>query len=183
MSRFTRTGPQLLATLAEYEVALLESLTDQLVSLLEADDLPPSSDDPFAAWQADLDSELDTTDPVLARLFPPAYRDDPSADADYRRFTQTDQRRARIAQARLVLDALAETDGGRHHVVIRAQDADAWLKTLTALRLSLAVRLGIETADDMNGYEDLDEDDPRMVIWGIFEWLGHLSEELLARLG
>ncbi len=183
MSRFKRTGPQVLATLAEYEVSLLESLTDQLISLLEADGLAPAPDDPIAAWQADQDSELDTSDPVLGRLFPPAYRDDPGADADYRRFTQTDQRRARIAQARVVLDALAEADGGRHHVVIRDQDTDAWLKTLTALRLSLAVRLGIETADDVAGFEDLDDEDPRQVIYGIYEWLGYLSEELLSRLG
>lgn len=183
MTRLRKTGPQLLASLAEYEVALLESLTDQFVTLLEADDLPASSDDPFAAWEADLGSDLDTSDPVLGRLFPPAYADDPAAEADYRRFTQTDQRRARIGQARLVLDALGESDGGRHPVVIRLQDLDAWLKTLTALRLSLAVRLGIQTAADLADFEELDTEDPRDVVYGIYEWLGYLTEELLTHAG
>ncbi len=124
-------------------------------------------------------SGLDTSDPVIARLFPPAYRDDPKADAEFRRFTETAQRRTRIEQAKLVLDALLETNAGRDPAIVRKVDAEAWLKTVAALRLSLSVRLGIAEAEDIETLEQLDEDEPRAVLYGMYEWLGYFLEGLL----
>ena len=64
-------------------------------------------------------------------------------------------------------------------VVVRATDLEAWLRTITAIRLAQAVRLGIETADDVQALEELDEDEPRAVLYGMYEWLGHFLESLI----
>ncbi len=50
------------------------------------------------------------------------------------------------------------------------EDLQAWLRTLAAIRLVLATRLGIKTEDDH------DEDDPR---FGIYDWLGYRLDGLV----
>ena len=184
MTRFKKSGRQILITLADYEEAVLESMVEQLIELLEGDGVRPATDDPFAQWEADMaePNGLDTSDPVVARLFPPAYRDDPKADQEFRRFTETAQRRTRIEQANTVLSALMETNAGRDPVLVRRIEAEAWLKTIAAIRLSLSVRLGIETADDLEALEQLDDDEARSVLYGMYEWLGYLLEGLLETL-
>lgn len=184
MSRFRRSGGQLLVTLADYEEAVLESMVEQLITLLEGDDVQTAADDPFAQWAAEMaaPTDLDISDPVIARLFPPAYRDDEKAEQEFRRFTQSAQRRTKIEQARVVLDALLETNAGRDPAVVRRADAEAWIKTITAIRLTLSVRLGIATADDLDELEQLDPDDPKGVLYGMYEWLGYFLEGLLDKL-
>ena len=184
MSRFRRSGSQLLITLADYEEAVLESMVEQLIGLLEGDDVHATGDDPFAQWAAEMaaPSDLDISDPVIARLFPPAYRDDDKAEQEFRRFTQSAQRRTKIEQARVVLNALLETNAGRDPVVVRTTDVEAWIKTITAIRLTLSVRLGIETADDVDELEQLDSDEPKGVLYGMYEWLGYFLEGLIDKL-
>ena len=184
MTRFRKSGRQVLITLADYEEAVLESLVEQLIDLLEGEGVQASTDDSFAQWEAEMAAPggMDTSDPVIARLFPPAYRDDPKAEAEFRRFTETAQRRSRIEQAELVLDALRQTNAGSDPAVVRALDSEAWLKTISAIRLSLSVRLGIETADDAAAMEQLDDDDPQAVLYGMYEWLGYFLEGLLDKL-
>ncbi len=53
MSRFRRSGGQLLITLADYEEAVLESMVEQLIDLLEGDGVRPQIDDQFDRWEAD----------------------------------------------------------------------------------------------------------------------------------
>ncbi|MFT4218308.1 MAG: DUF2017 family protein [Micropruina sp.] len=184
MSRFRRSGGQLLIRLADYEEAVLESMVEQLITLLEGDGVQVASDDPFARWEADMaaPTDLDSSDPVIARLFPPAYRDDAAAEQEFRRFTQNAQRRTKIEQAQLVLNALLESNGGRDPVVVRRVDVEAWVKTITAVRLTLSVRLGIETAADIDELEQLDPDEPRGVLYGMYEWLGYFLEGLIDKL-
>lgn len=182
MSDIVRDGPVIRLRLTEYEAALLESLLDQLSEMLAPEDEPVVADDPFERWQAEFSESdpLDRSDPVIERLFPQAYPDDPKASDEFRRFTESRQRQARIDQAELVMDALRASDGGRHAVQVRVIELDEWLKALTALRLSLAVRLGIERAEDADRLEALDDDDPRGYTYRVYEWLGYLTEALLA---
>lgn len=184
MRDFVRKGPVIRVRLTEYEATLLESLLDQLGGLLEADAEQVESDDPFARWQAEFSETglLDHSDPVIRRLFPSAYPDDPAAAAEFRRFTQAKQRQDRLGQAEVVMAALRDSDGGRHPVQVRVHEIDQWLKALTALRLSLAVRLGIEQPEDAEELDALGEDDPRSYIYRVYEWVGYLSEGLLAQL-
>jgi hypothetical protein len=179
---FKRTGSLIRMRLSDYEAGLLGSLVEQLVELIEADAAEPVSSDPFELWQAELATSepLDRSDPVITRLFPDAYPDDPVASAEFRRLTQTRQRNDRRDQAEVVLRALEECDGGSRPVQVQLVDLDAWLKTLTALRLSLASRLGIRTVDDLDDIEELADDDPRGFAYRLYEWLAYLTESLLS---
>ena len=187
MRDFTRRGDLIRLRLGEYEVSLLESLVLQLSGLLEDGSPAPvdGSGDPFDRWQAELGAQptLDSSDPVIGRLFPDAYADDPAAAAEFRRFTQSRQVMERLEQAGTVLDALAATDEGRHRLEVPLARVNDWLRVLTALRLSLAVRLGIESPEDADSLDALGEDDPRSFVYRVYEWLAYLSEGLLTQLG
>ncbi len=181
MRGFKRVGPMIEVKLSDYEIALLESLIDQLNELLLAEIEQVPDGDPFERWKAEMetDSPLDRSDPVIARLFPDAYRDDPLASSEFRRLTQARQRADRQRQSEVVLDALGASEGGKHSVQVRLIDLDAWLKTLNALRLSLSVRLGISTEDDVEELEALEDEDPRAYVYRVYEWIGYLSQGLL----
>jgi hypothetical protein len=181
MRVFRRSGPAILMKLTDYEATLLESLVEQFAGLLESDGEMPPEGDSFARWQAELstDDPLDHSDPVIGRLFPDAYAGDPAASEEFRRLTQAKQRTDRLEQAEVVLSALRDCEAGRHPVQVRVIELDTWLKTFTAVRLSLAVRLGIGTADDLDDLDALDEDDPRSYIYRVYEWIASLTEGLL----
>ncbi|GAA3022919.1 DUF2017 family protein [Microbacterium dextranolyticum] len=125
-------------------------------------------------------------DPAIVRLVPDAYRDDPAAADEFRRLTQADLLDRRRDDAAVVLSTL-QRDGrtlrpeevapedATAPVVVELHDASvaAWLRTLTALRLVMAARLGV--TDDEQG----ESDDPR---FGIYNWLGFRLEGLLQAL-
>lgn len=144
-----------------------------------------ASDDPFHAWEASFsesasieDEDFRDPDPITARLFPDAYNDDPEAAYDFRRFTQADERRQKIAECALVLEDLEHlSSSGR--VRIPADHLQAWLRTLNNLRLVLSVLLGI--TDEISAHEaaELPDDDPRAVVHDYYGWLGWMLESLL----
>ncbi len=186
MKRFQRKRSSVWLRLAPEETDILTSLVEQVTGLLEGEPTAPVDDqgDPFALWQAEMEQPvaLDLDDPVLARLFPDAYADDPHASGEFRRLTQERQRQQRLADSGLVLAALAASARGERPVEIPFADASAWLKTLTAVRLALAIRLGIETETDMATVEALSSDDPRSYVYQVYEWAGYLQEGLLSLL-
>ena len=57
----------------------------------------------------------------------------------------------------------------------------AWLRSLTDIRLSLAVRLGIETDEDAMLISRSD-DEATAAMSEIFDWLGYVQESLVAAL-
>ena len=86
--RHRRSG-RVIATFTGFEADLLRSLTSQLVELLRNEAAVP--DDTRDAFEALMDFSGPTSepeDPVLARLFPSAYRDDDEAASEFRRFTE-----------------------------------------------------------------------------------------------
>lgn len=122
-------------------------------------------------------------DPAVLRLVPDAYSDDADAAAEFRRLTERELLDRRTAEADTVLEALtsaavpaepgAISEDATRPVTIAIQrtDLDSWLRTFAALRLVLASRLGISSADDR------DEEDPR---FAIYDWLGYRLEFLIA---
>lgn len=127
-----------------------------------------------------------TADPAIARLVPDAYPDDADAAGEFRRLTQADlldRRRsdARAVAATLFLDGEPVTPASldparrdeRLRVPLDSAASQAWLRTLSALRLVLATRLGIETEDDHA------DDDPR---FGVYDWLGYRLDGLVRAL-
>ncbi len=184
MRGFERDDEDLIAELEEVEVALLGSLVSQVNELLGGAHAAPASSDPFEAWAKEFDAgvELDLSDPLIRRLFPDAYADDAVAAAEHRRLSQDDLRRDRVTDGMLVLSDLAATRDGRLPLVVPPGHVDAWLKTVNGLRLSLAVRLGIETDADMADLRDVSIRDPRSQLLAIHDWLGVLLESLLDAL-
>lgn len=128
-----------------------------------------------------VDTGRDTSDPAIARLTPNAYPEDADASRGFADSTRDDLLDRRVTDAATVrsalegfdvdVDSLAEEEAlAPRDVIIRAADIDAWLRTLTALRLVIADRLEI-TDDDQN-----DPDDPR---YGVYTWLGYRLEGLI----
>jgi hypothetical protein len=180
-------GGGAVATFTGFEADLLRSLASQIVELLRNEAAVPSTDlDPFESM---LDFTGPTTapdDPVLARLFPAAYRDDEEAAGEFRRFTETELRTGKAASAGAVIDALEEA--GLPHdveesgliidVELDADEAVTWMKAITDMRLALATRLGVED-DDEEYWESLPDDDPRVHVHDIYDWLAFLQETLV----
>lgn len=152
----------------------------------------PFAQDPFAQWEADFSAEVDGSvddpeagidldDPVVRRIFPDAYPDDPAASHDFRRFTQAQQREQKVADAQVVLADLAGT--GRKGVChVEAEAVPAWLKTMTVVRLALAARLGIVDETSASEVAELPEQDPRSWVHELYQWTGWLQECLLGAL-
>lgn len=120
-----------------------------------------------------------TDDPAVARLVPDAYPDDADAAREFREVTEADLLRARRQDAGEVLAAVGGEDArdiDESHafdtVAVRLDPAQAtaWLRTLAAVRLVLASRLGIDSEDDH------DDEDPR---FGIYDWLGYRLDALV----
>ena len=137
------------AVLAAAEASLLRSLVGQVMSLVEPDDLerPGRNEDAEDAELAALEAmvhgpgaDKPPDDPVLARLLPDGYRDDPEAAGEFRRYTEPALRSAKHQAAQEMLDTLPEA-GGR--IQLTRDQALSWLKALNDVRLALGVRLGV----------------------------------------
>lgn len=184
MRAFERRGEHLEAHLEEFEVALLASLCEQLQQLLGGAEMPDLRGlDPFQRLIAEHGSsvELDRDDPLIRRLFPDAYGDG-ARDQEFRRYTQDESRRSRVADAAIVLADLEATREGSEPLRVPLGHVDAWLKTINSLRLSLAVRLGIVDEASLNALGRLPARDPRTHLVDIYDWMGFVLESLLQAL-
>lgn len=130
------------------------------------------------------ESAPDDGDPAIARLVPSAYSDDEDAAREFRAFTQSDLLDRRATDAGLVLASLQEAaeipedpddPALLEQVEIRLapETAQAWLRTLAAVRLVLATRLGVVDEDEH------EHDDPR---FGVYDWIGYRLDGLVAAL-
>ena len=117
-------------------------------------------------------------DPVLARLLPDGYRDDPAAAGEFRKYTEPALRSTKHAAAREMLDTLPE-NGGR--VQLTNQQALSWLKALNDVRLALGVRLGV-TEEFEEQWARLKPDDPKWAAFEVYGWLGAVQESLVQAL-
>jgi uncharacterized protein DUF2017 len=166
--------------LRDDEVLIVTRLLDEFGDLV-GDDRPAADgpDDVLAglSWP-DADPVTLPTDPALRRLLPDAYPDDPDAAAEFRRYTEASLRDDMIADlsaVRLTLLDIAENG----HAILDDDAAHAWLRVLNRLRLVLAVRLGIEKAEDHKTLARLDDQDPRVGPYLLYEWTGDVLSDLL----
>jgi len=141
------------------------------------DDGLPSAGDLAAMIGLTENSEL-PSDPALARLLPDAYRDDPEASGEFRRYTEQGLRSGKVAAARTVLATLPPK-GGR--VRLSGPEAQAWLRALNDVRLALGVRLEV-TEDFDEQVAVMSPDDPRLAYADMYQWLGYLQETLVGAL-
>jgi hypothetical protein len=191
VKKFARRRGVLTTALSPYEVELLTSLVRQVVELVsdgepEGFATPDPAADPFEALAADLQVDPDapevSDDPVLRRLFPNAYPHDADASSDFRRFTERGLRTTKVTDAHVVLDDLAATEEGRVDLRVRPDHVEAWLRTLTGVRLAVATRLGITDDESAEELAALDESDPRSFMVSVYDWLGFAQETMVGAL-
>ena len=114
-------------------------------------------------------------DPVLARLLPDAYQDDPESAGEFRKYTESSLREAKKYFAQTLLDTLPPS-GGR--VRLTGDQARDWLRTLNDVRLMFGVRLEV-TEDFEEQLATLDPKDPRLAAFEVYGWLGAVQESLV----
>ncbi len=187
-----RRGGGAVATLTGFEADLLRSLASQVVELLRNERAEPAAPaaDPFERMMAEFSGPTTIPDdPVLARLFPDAYPDDPEAAADFRRFTEGGLRDGKAAASGMVIDTLEDAglppelteDGLVIDVELTPDEAETWMRAFTDIRLALATRLGVEAGDE-HYWHTLPDDDPRAQAHDIYEWVGWLQETIVEAL-
>ena len=175
-------------SLAAAEASLLRSLVGQVMSLVEPDDLEGSGPSPEPGEDAELaaleamvhgpGADKPPEDPVLARLLPDGYRDDPEAAGEFRRYTEPALRSAKHQAAQEMLDTLPEAGG---KVQLTHDQAHAWLKALNDVRLALGVRLDV-TEEFEEQWGRLPADDPQWAAYEVYAWLGAVQESLVQAL-
>jgi hypothetical protein len=194
MAGFRRTPRGVSARFTSGQAGIVRSLVGQVADLVGG---PGAASEPPAGGQegpgetADEALDVDLAailgsdapaappeDPVLARLFPAAYGDDPEAAGEFRRYTEQGLRDGKVAAARTVLATLPD-EGGR--VRLSAGDAEAWLRALNDVRLALGVLLGI-TEDYERELADVTATDPRSAYLQVYDWLTFLQETLVRSL-
>lgn len=153
--RFARAGERVTITLDQVEAGALRGLVGQM-RLVLTDDRPG--------------------DPAHARLFPDAY-DDRRESAAFRDMVGDELRAAKLE----ALDVVAATLGSSGAVerTLTLDDAGAWLRALTDLRLTLGTRLGVTEETMSAGIDPSAPDAPAL---STLHWLGWLQESLLEQL-
>ena len=170
------------------EATLLRTLVVPVMELLNdpARPTPPPESEP--AESTDLFDDLEkmfneTTaeppetpvDPVLARLLPDAYQDDPESAGEFRKYTESSLREAKKYFAQTLLETIPPK-GGR--VKLSADQARDWLRALNDVRLMFGVRLEV-TEDFEDQLTSLDPKDPRLAAFEVYGWLGAVQESLV----
>jgi hypothetical protein len=175
----------LTARFAAAQATIIRDLVGQVAELV-SEDVPdgstaagPESPAEELASQLGLSEATEVPDdPVLARLLPDAYTDDPEASGEFRRYTEQGLRSGKVAAARTVLATLPASGG---KVRLSEPEAQAWLRALNDVRLALSVRLGItEEEDDQEA--KFAPDDPLSAYMLIYQWLAFLQESLVEAL-
>jgi hypothetical protein len=187
-TRHRRSG-RIIANFTGFEADLLRSLAGQLVELLRNESAAPVERDSLEAMLDFSGPTTEPEDPVLARLFPSAYRDDTDAAGEFRRFTEGALRDGKAAAAVTIIDTLEDAglppeldqDGLMIDVELDEPTAETWMRSFTDLRLALATRLGVEEGDEAY-WASLPDEDPRTQAHDVYEWVGYLQETLVDAL-
>lgn len=112
-----------------------------------------------------------TEDPMLRRLFPPAYVEDPDKEAGYQALARDELLESRLAALDQLEAALADP-------VMDAERTGALMRSCNALRLVLGTRLDVSEDDD----PAIDPDDPEAPTWALYYFLSGLVGELVDAL-
>jgi Domain of unknown function (DUF2017) len=113
----------------------------------------------------------DPDDPLLRRLFPPAYADDPEKEAGFRALARDELLESRLAALDDVEAALAEP-------LMDADRAAGLMRSCNALRLVLGTRLDVSEDDE----PEIDPEDPEAPTWALYFFLSTLVAELVDAL-
>ena len=134
--------------------------------------LPPEERELLRSLPAQLREVMQTDDPSLRRLFPPAYPDDSEADDEFRRLMLEELLEGKLAALRIV----EETANADH---LNSEQLESWLGALESLRLYLGTQLDITEEVYTGGIDPDDPDAPALALYGYLSWL---QEEVVAAL-
>jgi len=131
---------------------ILRALPDQLRALIE-------NEDP-------------TSDPAMARLYPPAYEDDPIRNLEFERMAGDDLTSQRLS-------SINAMEGSIDADLLGEEQLLSWLSVLNDLRLVLGTRLEIteETTED-----DFAAGDPRASTFALYGYLTWLVDAIVRAL-
>jgi hypothetical protein len=197
MFRSTRDGG-VTVRLSGGEATLLRTLVVPVMDLLNDPSRPsaPSArsasseaaaPDESADVFADLEKQFSSpdepdpelpADPVVARLLPDAYQDDPEKAGEFRKYTESSLREAKKYFAQTLLETLPP-EGGK--VRLTGDQARDWLRALNDIRLMFGVRLEV-TEEFEEQLAGLDPKDPRLAAFEVYGWLGAVQESLVHAL-
>jgi Domain of unknown function (DUF2017) len=109
--------------------------------------------------------------PLLRRIYPVGHASDAEVDAAYQEMVHEDL----VTTRRAVLEQIVATVDGTE--LDRAQ-LEAWMVGLNAVRLVLGTRL--EVSEESR--PELEADDPDVVAWAVYEFLGGIVETIVRSL-
>jgi Domain of unknown function (DUF2017) len=150
---FRRRGERFAVGLSEGERTFLGELCRQARDLLEHED--PSSD------------------PAVARLFPPAYQDDPLQNLEYERNVGEAPRSGK-------LDAIATLERTVDGTELSEEELLAWMGVVNDARLVLGTRIEITEEATEADYPD---DHEHHESFGVYVYLTWLESEMIDALG
>ena len=150
---FRRRGGRLVATFDAEEIALVRHVLELTRAFVAPE--RPDTGDPFLDLVAGLGEDVDLeepSDPALARLLPPASRDDAEQAAEFRRLTEHGLRGRKAAT---ISTAVAALDAATPPALeLDPDQARALAIALTDARLILGERLGLRTDEDSERLHD-----------------------------
>ncbi|MGI8792071.1 MAG: DUF2017 family protein [Acidimicrobiales bacterium] len=114
---------------------------------------------------------LNTDDPALERLFPPAYVGDPELESEYRDLMRDDLMAKRTSS----IDVMEATLDRKQ---LTEEELTGWMGALNDLRLVLGTRLDVSE----NDHDMLPEDDPRGPGMALYHYLTMLQSEAIEAL-
>ncbi len=152
-------GDRLRTELEPLEAALLTQLAGQVAEVLTEG------------------ADGDSPHPAVRRLLPDAYRDDREAASEFRRFTSDELSGLKVRNAQRVIADVAEAlvADGETEVILDEAAVQAWVRSLTDIRLVLASRLGIERDGDAG-------DDEAFMLADVYDWLGWVQDSLVTAM-
>lgn len=120
-----------------------------------------------------LEAEDPSSDPAVARLFPPAYPDDPLRNLEFETNLGAAPRSGK-------LEALDTVERTVEASTLTEDELLAWIGVVNDLRLVLGTRIEIteEATED-----DFPSDDPRHETYRVYQFLGYLLQEMLEGMG
>ena len=115
-----------------------------------------------------------TKDPIVRRLFPSAYPDEPERAAEFDAMVRDDL----VAQRMQAIDVMERTiDADR----LSEDELVAWLSAINDLRLVLGTRLDV--TEEMTELEvGVPPEDPRAQMFALYAYLSYLEEDMVGAL-
>jgi hypothetical protein len=170
--KIERDGAGVVLSLEEIEFHLLRDLVDQLVTLATPDVDSDKQEDELAILVGIDSGASKPTDPVLTRLYPDAYPEDPEASLEFRRFTERSLRTASIDRAARVRASLVS----QQDISLDLEGWADWVGLINDLRLALGTRLDISESLEES---EMAANDPRAPLFDLYGWLTWMQDTLI----